>query len=75
MSQFCQGSGGNLGRWHSVKEVHAPELDEEHAEDVFVEYDQVAGDPLRHCVVLAGNLAAAPEPAKAECWLCIGHLG
>ena len=74
VSQFCQGSGGNLGGRHSVKEVHAPQLDEEHAEDVLVEDDQVAHDPLRHRVVLAGYLAAAPKPAKAGLGLRVGNF-
>ena len=74
VSQFCQGSGGNLGGRHSVKKVHAPKFDKEHAEDVFVEDDHVAHDPLRHRVVFAGNLATAPKSAKAGLGLRVGDF-
>ena len=44
----------------------APEPDEDHAEEVLVEDDEVAADPLRLVVQVARHLADAPEPAEGE---------
>ena len=64
--QLPHGPGGYLGGGHPVEVADAPESDEDHAEEVLVEHDEVAADPLRLVVQVARNLAHAPEPAEAE---------
>ena len=59
--QFPHGFGGNLCGGHPVEVADAPEPDEDHAEEVLVEDDEVAADPLRLVVQVAGHLAHAPE--------------
>ena len=64
--QFPDGLGGYLGGGHPVEVADAPEPDEDHAEEVLVEDDEVAADPLRLVVQVARHLADAPEPAEGE---------
>ena len=64
--QLPHGLGGYLCGGHPVEVADAPESNEDHAEEVLVEDDEVAADPLRLVVQVARHLADAPEPAEAE---------
>ena len=64
--QLLHGLGGDIGGGHPVEVADAPEADENHSEEVLVEHNEVAPDPLRTVVEVARHLAHAPEPAEAK---------